>query len=654
MFQDEYSKQLDSIRADGYIKQKIRLKFEQDKTKKQNKPKANIIRIAAAVAACFAVVVSVLVVRNEPPTPQVAVGNTAKTYKDIYNSVEPFIPKRDIVGDFIDGISLFGSKYANDEAEIIYEYEYAADDADGAAMPSTGTSSQNNSAQKGDYTNGTNKIETTTEESDKGIDKSETNTQVAGVDEADIVKTDGKYIYSYSSSYNRLRIIKAGKEPELVKSLAVGNQDFSPYGEMYLVKDRLVMIGNSSKNKETIARIYNISKPEKAEMVYECRQSGYYNTSRMIGSKLYLISNYNLMTGEVDEDKPETYIPCVESENFNGTVEAEDIYINRNCSRAVYTIVCGFDITDGSLVGSQSVLGGTYTLYCSTNNIITADYFDGDKTNITRFAINDGKIEYKAEGVIEGNLLNQFSIDEYKGYFRFITTLQKGYETQKGDVVMYTMSQSNALTVLDGDLKKVSSIDNIAPDERVYSVRFMGDVAYFVTFRQVDPLFSVDLSDPEKPKIIGALKIPGFSNYLFPYGDGKLLGIGKDADEKTGRTGGVKLSIFDTSNPADVTECAKLILDVSESNALYGHKESLVNVKKNIIGFSVWGKNGSEYRIFGFTDGQFTLKAQIKLGNVYESVRGIYIGNEFYVITEKNLFVYDINTYTEITQISLS
>ena len=655
MFKDEYSKQIDSIRADGYIKQKIKLKMAGKSPKKQNKPKANIIRIAAAVAACFAVVVSVIVVKNEPPTPQVAVGNTAKTYKDIYNSVEPFIPKRDIVGDFIDGINLFGSKYTNDEAEeIIYEYEYATDDSDGAAMPSTGTSSQNNSALKGDYTNGTDDIETTTEESDDSIDKSETNTQVEGVDEADIVKTDGKYIYSFSSSYNRLRIIKAGKKPELVKSLAVGNQDFSPNAEMYLVNDRLVMIGNSSKDKETIARIYDISKPEKAEMVYECRQSGYYNTSRMIGSKLYLISNYTLMTREVDENKPETFVPCVDSQNFEGTVPAEDVYINRNCSRAVYTVICGFDITNGKLCGSQSVLGGTYTLYCNTQNIITADYSDNDKTNITRFAINDGKIEYKAEGEIEGSLLNQFSIDEYKGYFRFVTTSQKGIETQKGDVVMYTMAQSNSLIVLDGELKKVSSIDNIAPDERVYSVRFMGDVAYFVTFRQVDPLFSVDLSDPKSPKIIGALKIPGFSNYLFPYGEGKLLGIGQDADEKTGRTGGVKLSMFDTSNPADVIECAKLILDVNYSNALYGHKESLVDVKKNIIGFSVYGDRGSEYRIFSFTDGEFVLKATVSLGNVYESVRGMYIGNEFYIITEKDLFVFDINTYSEITRISLN
>lgn len=649
MFREEYTKQLDSVTADEYTKHKIKLKLSGKAEKNVQKSNANIIRIAAAVAASFAIVLSVLIIKKEPPTPQAAVGNTVKTYKDIYSSVEPFIPKRDYVGDFIEGISLFGNKTADEE--ILYEYEYATDDADGA--PATGTSSQNN-FNNGALKKSDNESETIVEESDDSVDKSETNTQVDGVDESDIIKTDGKYIYSFSPSYNKLRIIKAGKEPELVKSFSVGTQDFAPNSEMYLVKDRLIMIGNSSKSEETIARIYNIKEPQKTEMVYECKQSGYYNTSRMIGDKLYLISNYSLRTGNVDKDKPETFIPCVGSQNFEGTVPAEDVYINRNCSRAVYTVICAFNITNAKLCSSQSVLGGTYTLYCNTENIITADYTDNNKTNVTRFTIKDGEIEYKADGEIAGSLLNQFSIDECKGYFRFVTTSQSGIETRKGDVVMYTMSQANSLVVLDGELKKVSSIDNIAPDERVYSVRFMGDVAYFVTFRQVDPLFSVDLSDPKNPKIIGALKIPGFSNYLFPYGEGKLLGIGQDADEKTGRTGGVKLSMFDTSNPANVIECAKLILDADYSNALYGHKESLVDVRKNIIGFSVYGKRGVEYRIFGFTDGEFVIKANITFGNIYDNVRGLYIGKEFYIITERDLFVYDIDTYTEINRISLS
>lgn len=642
MFKDEYSKQLESIRADGYIKHKVLNKIEGKKIKKEQKPKANIIRIAAAVAACFAIAVSAIVVRNNAPAPKPITGNAVKSYKDIYKSVEQFIPKKDFFGDMLSGITNFGTK-GSDEAEILYEYEYVTDDmADGEA-PAAGTSSQNNGAVEGSV-----ETETTSKN-----DHSETNNQVQGVDEADIVKTDGKYIYSFSATKCEIRIIKAGKQPELIKTINVASQDFYPNSNMYLMDNRLVMIGNSSEREETIARIYDISKPQQAEMIYECKQSGYYNTSRLIGDKLYVATNYNLRTREVDEDKPETFVPSVDCKDYVGVLPAEDVYINRNCSRAVYTVVCAFNITTGKLCSSQSILGGTYTLYCNTNNIITADYSDNGKTNVTRFAIDNGKVEFKAEGEIDGNLLNQFSIDEYKGYFRFVTTNQGGVETRTGNIVSYKYTQSNSLIILDSELKKVSSIDNLAPDERVYSVRFMGDIAYFVTLRQVDPLFSADLSDPENPKIIGALKIPGFSNYLFPYGDGKLLGIGRDADEKTGRTGGVKLSMFDTSNPADVNECAKLILDVDYSPALDGHKESLIDVRKNLIGFAVWGKTGSEYRIFEFSNGGFNLKAKILFGNIHDSVRGLYIGNEFYIVTDKNLFVYDINSYTELCRIDL-
>lgn len=653
MFKDEYSKQMDSIRADGYIRQKVLRSLEDGKPQKKKRPKLLVFRTAVAIAACFAVVLSVWVVKDNYE-PQIAVGNEKKTYDDIYKTVEVFIPKTNIVGDFFDGIRNFGNKSVDEE--IVYEY--VADDADGAA--NSGTGSYSNAAPT-TQSNATNKGSNTVEEEsdtaaeDSDTEHSETNTQVEGVDEADIVKTDGKYIYSFSASGGEIRIIKAGKTPTLLKKIKVGNSDFSPLSDMYLASGKLIIIGNRTNNAKlgTVVYIYDVSNPEKAEKAYECEQSGFYNTSRLIGDKLYLISNYNLNTNNIKKDDIETYVPCVESESFEGALAADDIYINKNCSRAVYTIVCGYDINSGSLLGSQSVLGGTYTLYCSTENIITADYSENSKTNIARFAIKDGKVEFKAEGEIDGTLLNQFSIDEYKGYFRFVTTVNSGKETRNGDVVDYTMSQSNSLTVLDGELKKVSSIDNIAPDERVYSVRFMGDIAYFVTFRQVDPLFSVDLSDPKNPKIIGALKIPGFSTYLFPYGNGKLLGIGQDADENTGSTGAVKLSMFDISNPADVKESAKLILNAYDSAALYGHKESLVDANKNIIGFSVWANRGSEYRIYGFTDGEFSLKAQITLGNVYDSVRGIYIGSEFYIVTEKNLFVYDINSYTEITRINL-
>ncbi len=652
MFKDDYKKQIDSICADDSVKQRVLKSLEGKKTVRHKKSKVLVFRAAAAIAASFAVAFSVLIIKDSSKPP-IAVGSEEKSYKDIYKTVEVFIPKTDMLGNFIDGIKNFANKGADFavEEEMEYVYEYAADDMDTAT---------NGSAQKptSSFTDSNNEKQDAAEESDG--DYSETNTQVKGVDEADIIKTDGKYIYSFSVSNGEIRIIKSGKEPQLIKKLKVNHSEFSAMSDMYLAAGKLVIMGSRPDNRksETAVYIYDVSNPEKAEKAYECSQSGFYNTSRLIGDKLYLITNYNVNVNKINENDVETYVPSVESVNYNGAMASDDIYINKNCSRAEYTVVCGYDISNGKLVGSQSLLGGTYTLYCNTSNIVTADYSYGKgasvKTNIARFTIDNGKVEFKAEGEIDGTLLNQFSIDEYGGYFRFVTTSSGGREVRNGDVVTYTFSQSNSLIVLDGELKKVSSIDNIAPDERVYSVRFMGDIAYFVTFRQVDPLFSVDLSDPKNPKIIGALKIPGFSNYLFPYGNGKLLGLGLDADEKTGRAGGIKLSMFDISTPSDVKESAKLILDAYDSPALYSHKESLIDVKRNVIGFSIWGKLGSEYRIFSFSNNAFNLKVKIKLDDVYDSLRGLYIGSEFYLVTEKNLLVYDANTYTEIARINLS
>lgn len=636
MFRDEYKNAVDSIRADGYIKQKVLNKIKQEQEGKKMK-KANIYRIGAAVAACAALIVSVWAINfgNKTPTDI----KVKSSYDEIYDMVMKFEPEEptfyDRVTDFATGILGGGNKNSAD-AEVEYIYEYATDDV----MPESATGSVT------ENTTATNKNE---------ADYSDTTTQVEGVHEADIVKTDGRYIYSYSSLEREIRIIKAGKEPELLSRIDVDSHKFQPHSNMYLAGDKLVMIGydNGYEAVETVALVYSVKNPKKPEKLYELRQSGDYYSSRLIGDKLYLISSYRVGFKEINKDKPETYVPVVECEDYIGAVKADTLSINSVCTGPDYTVICGFSINDGSLVSTQSLLGGIYTLYCSTDNIIVAGNSENSKTAVSRYSIDDGKIEYEATGEINGTLLNQFSIDEYKGNFRFVTTVSGGVEKREGNVVSYTYTQSNSLIVLDGKLKQIGAISDIAPDERVYSVRFMGDIAYFVTFRQVDPLFSVDLSDPENPKIIGALKIPGFSNYLYPYGEGKLLGVGQDADEKTGRTGGVKLSMFDTSNPANVTESAKLILNYNYSDALYNHKATLVEYGKNLIGFSAYGNRGSVYCLFSFKNGSFETVAQIDLGNVDTQVRGLYINNEFYLVTDNFISVYDLATFTEISNISL-
>ena len=624
-FNNEYKKALDSVKADGYIKQKVLNKMKP----KEKKTFSNIMiaRVATALVACFAVFVSVLAVKNQP-LPQVS---DEQTYESIYKAVKKFKPS------VFDDFNYYIEDYVDEEA-IIEEDAVATDINKGS---STKPSATNGTASK-----------------DKNDSYSETTTQVDGVSESDIVKTDGKYIYSLANGKGKLRIIKAGKEPQEVSSITVNTDKFRNFGEMYIYKDRLVIIGSESEfyyNGKTKTLIYDVSNPGSPKKLFELEQSGNYNTSRVIGDKLYLISNYSIGVRDIKENKPETYVPYVKCEDYDAAVTADSICIVDDCDRPDYTVICSYSITDGNLVSTKSVLGGTYTVYCSTKNIITAGYSKEYKTSVSRFSIADGKIELEAQGKIDGSLLNQFSIDEYNGNFRFVTTVSKDVKISEDEnAVSYAVANSNSLFILNDKLEKIGAIENLAPNERVYSVRFMGDIAYFVTFRQVDPLFSADLSDPENPKIIGALKIPGFSNYLFPYGDGLLLGIGQDADEKTGRTGGIKLSMFDISNPANVTENSKTVLDENYSEALYSHKAVIIDKEKDIIGFSVHGNEGSEYHIYGLKNGKFFKKAEIKLGQAYGNIRGLYINNEFYIVTENSLVVLNLNGFSKIAELKFN
>jgi len=553
--------------------------------------------------------------------------NIAKSYWDIYSKVKDF------------KIQAREELYITDDMAV-YETETATDGA--ASAPATGITSDKSAA--------TNSSDSESKE------YSETNTQVDGVDEADVVKTDGNYIYSLSAKNEKIRIIKVGKSPEKVAEIPLDTNYYS--SNMYLNGDRLVVYVSdyNDYSPRTVATIYDISTPEKPVRLTECVQDGDCRDTRLIGNKLYLISNYNVNNiSGIRSYAPETYVPNIECKDFSGAVPADSVYINENCTQLIYTVISAFDITDGSLCSTQSILGGTYTVYCSTKNIITAGYFNND-TKITRYAINDGKIVLEAEGSLKGNLLNQFSIDEYNGYFRFVTTVYDTIESREDkDIVSVRTKQTNGLYVYDKDLKVVGKIENLAPDERVYSVRFMGNTAYFVTFRQVDPLFSADLSDPTNPKIIGALKIPGFSSYLHPYGDGKLLGIGMEADENTGRTSTVKLSLFDISKPEDVTEASKTVLDIYYSEALDNHKSVLINEKHNIIGFSGYVKNGMIYYIYSVEDGKFAQKAVIKVDDIHShTVRGLFIDSELYIVEDNRISVYGLKDYEIISSTKLN
>ena len=505
------------------------------------------------------------------------------------------------------------------------------------------------------------KPESSTEDSNE--DFSTTNTQVEEVDEADIIKTDGKYIYSLNVRELKINIAKAEKG-KLTKVSTIylseetkENQKYFYGSEMYVTNGRLVILYENYSNKNySLAKIFDITNPEDPKALREVSQSGSYLSSRVIGGKLYYFTNEYMYENPNEGDKC-SYVPCTSIDGDAPTpIDEANIYMFDGEVNRSYLTAISVDLTTGNIIDSKTALGGGSQIYANTKSI----YVTAEKCNysyaraagtpeiatkyehasrIMRFAINSGKITAVAEGVVAGSPLNQFSMDEHNGYFRIVTTKYNTYST------------SNGVYILDDKLNQVGAIENLAEDERVYSVRFMGDTGYFVTFRQVDPLFAVDLKDPKNPKILSALKIPGFSNYLHPWDDGLLLGIGSDADERTGRTGNVKLSMFDISNPTSVTESDKFIAAGADSSVGINHKSILVSKDKNLIAFTIM----QTYSVFSFdAEKGFKLEADLEIPKLYdlysfgEATRGIYIGDYLYVCNYNGINSYKLSDFSAV------
>ncbi len=691
MFDKNYKNAMDGINIDNETKEKILDKIILKEELKNRKNPATVWRVAFACVACVAIILGVLFVPRDSFKPSVKDDTNApktlklsKSYDEIYKLIKPENTKqiqrkkkKVVVRD--NGTIGFATE---DVVEIIEEeIEYVdntiySDGAASAPGAATGNDSDKAESTKGNEDTSTNKT------NDKSDDFSNTTEQVEGVLEADIVKTDGKYIYYIKGT--TFSIFKAdGENSALVSRTELSNEYTADYGDMLLKDDTVIILQPDSFGREknfVSFIIYDVSDPKSPKVVTECRQEGWYNTSRMIGDYIYLISNCNIDTANIKKNDPTTFVPTTEIDGVCKAVPADSIYrYDQEKYTNKYTVVGAYNYKDGTLTDTASLLGGTNNVYCSKGNIILANTesnssegvedgqtYSSNKTVVSRLEISQGNIQYKATGEVEGALENQFFIDEHNGYFRFVTTvnkikaIKKSFENTDDDVVYVLEEFDNTsawLTVLDSELKKVGEIGDLAKGERVYSVRFMGDIAYFVTFRQTDPLFSADLSDPANPKILGELKIPGFSEYMYPYGDGLLLGFGMDADENTGRTKDLKLSMFNITDPANVTEQDKTIVDgFTYSPALYNHKAMLVSPDKNLIGFAATGNYYyTKYMIYEYTGTGFNCKAELTVDNDYkyamDDVRGLFIGDNFYVISRQALQVYDINTFTQIVEV---
>lgn len=493
-------------------------------------------------------------------------------------------------------------------------------------------------------------------------DYSDTNIQVEGVDEADIVKTDGKYIYTLQKNKAKIQVVRAkGGQLELVSVIELEKE--CSLNDMYLQNDRLIVISckyTEDYSDVTTATIYNVANPSSPEVLKVSSQSGFYRSSRLTDGALYLFSEEHFY-GKPNKKDPHTYLP-ITIDNGTEACPVENIYGISGITERRFLTISSLNINSGERIDQKAILGGGETIYANTKKIFVAEYcyrhYDyvnhmdeedwndtlSDTTRILSFDINKGKISPKAEGFVKGNLLNQFSLDEYKGHLRVVVTSNGIFSPQ-----------SNALYTLDENLKIKGQVTDLAKNERVYSVRFMENVCYFVTFRTTDPLFAVDLSDPASPKVLSELKIPGFSNYLHPFDDGLLLGIGSDADEATGVVEYIKLSMFDISDPKNVTEKHTIVTEDADHSLGTQHKAILVSKSKNLIGY---GASGC-YHVYGydaqkgfFQKARFIVPSPDAYTIINQDIRGIYIGDYFYVCSQRNITSYTLDDFVELSTLN--
>lgn len=528
-------------------------------------------------------------------------------------------------------------------------------------------------------------------------DYSETNNQVVGVDEMDNVLTDGKYIYSMYQNEVQITLAYTVVDEYNVLSLyktfeystdMCADEQFFPQG-MFVDDDYLIVIGNQynyncdeqkddgdDDSGESILpmdyyywgyesssiKVLVYDKSDDFELLDEYTMNGYFTGTRKIGSSLYIVTN-NYIPFYDEEMEIEDYLPMYNVNGVEVVVDYEDIVYIDGTNPNSFTTFYGINLNT-TQVDMEAILGDSgYNLYVSNENmylvgrtyyfwpmldiITTDDPVYETKTAILKVAIGEGSVEYKTLGLIKGNTLNQFSMDEYNGYLRITTT-----EGWWGDDV------NNRLYILDENLEVVSMLEKLGkPGERIKSTRFVGDYAYLVTFEQIDPFYVINLSDPENPVVEGELIIPGYSAYLQPLGENYILGIG--FGDNSGGTNGLKIAIFDVSdkeNPVILGE--EVIFDYSEygwgySTATYNHKDLLVSIEKGLIAlpFSTYnysGVNGYTYNSgilvynFNFTEGLiysgFVQHDQDSAEDVYV-YKSKFISEYFYTISNKYIKV---------------
>ena len=445
-------------------------------------------------------------------------------------------------------------------------------------------------------------------------DYSKTNIQVEGVDEADIIKTDGNYIYSLSESKVLITNVEDKNNPKVESTIEEGS---SIPVDLILYNDKLVIISSKDisntgryyyyNNSNTLVTIYDISNKSKPKLVKSLELYEPYETTRSIDGNLYIFSKGYL------REKKNKVNRIYKVDSKTKELDFKDIKYLKNNKSNIQTLIAEVDLNNvKSDIKLSSYLFDISNAYVSKKNIylLNEGYTDNDislkdlfslkgvfgvfdtdyeytrTTQIYKFSINKNKgIQYVNNSKVEGTTINQYSLDEKDG------NLRVAVETEDGTQVV----------VLDKNLKQIGETEAVAEGENMYASRFIGDKAYLVTFKNTDPLFVIDLSDPKNPEVLGELKIPGYSTYLHPYDENHIIGIGMDTEEVVHRDYrgkvigtwteilGMKMALFDVSdvnNPEEI-DSVKIGDRRTVSAVLTNPKALLFSKEKNLLAIPV-------------------------------------------------------------------
>lgn len=548
-------------------------------------------------------------------------------------------------------------------------------------------------------------------------DYSTTNIQVENVDEADIVKTDGDYIYSISEDNVIITDAKDPKQPKVVATIQSEDDDIPE--DIILYKDKLVVIstkGNQTQRyyynnrMNTVVKIYNITSREKPVLTKSYEMYEPYYTSRCIDNVLYVISSGNLRK-EDDE-----IVVGYNEDNMEKEMSIDKIKYLKDVKTTKQTLISTVDLNNETAdIKLDSYLMNISNAYVSENAIYLLnqkynndskipikllfgfkgvfgleDYYEMDSesgyyTEIYKFDIKEN-VEYKAKTKVKGKTINQYSLDEKDNHLR---------------IALYD-NDGSRVAIFDEDLKQIGISDNVAKGEKMYSSRFIGDKVYFVTYKTIDPLFVMDLSNETKPKVLGKLKIPGYSTYLHPYDENHIIGIGMETKEiinrnsngkvisTTAKVVGMKMALFDVSNVNSPVQISSVVIGDSRTTSailtnpkalLFSKEKSLIAIPVNNYSqdFEVTSSNNYETMINNYTkygkpynaEGYFVYNINVQDGFKLKDVithektnatyyysnskllRGLYIDNNLYTVSETMIKVNELDSLKAVGELKL-